>query len=73
MAFKTDDIYFYGHFVSDLPTCGDGFFRCPSNARHCIKSRFLCDGVPDCINSEDESQNQCGLGDPCTGKVCYNE
>ena len=54
---------------SDIPTCGTGSFRCPSNARHCIGNRYLCDGVPDCTNSEDESAAQCGAGDPCQGKV----
>ena len=54
---------------TDIPLCGVGFFRCPSNARHCIGTRFLCDGVSDCTNSEDESEDECGPGDPCTGKV----
>ena len=59
----------YEYFVTDRRTCGAGFFGCPSNKNHCIFSRYLCDGVPDCTESEDESENKCGPGDPCTGKV----
>ena len=56
----------------DRPTCGADNYRCSNDERHCIFHRFLCDGVPDCSNSEDESVSVCGPGDPCTGKVCLS-
>ena len=43
-------------FIPDLFQCPENFFKCP---RHfCIDTRFVCDGIRQCLRGEDE-QN-CG-------------
>ncbi|XP_071954227.1 uncharacterized protein [Antedon mediterranea] len=38
-------------------SCNVGFFRCPEK---CIADRFKCDGLPDCQDAFDESEENCG-------------
>uniref|UniRef100_A0A146L8H3 Low-density lipoprotein receptor-related protein 1B n=2 Tax=Lygus hesperus TaxID=30085 RepID=A0A146L8H3_LYGHE len=38
----------------------------------CISERYMCDGIYDCFNKEDEATHICGL-DPCLNKIrCSN-
>ena len=43
-------------FIPDLFQCPENFFKCPKH--FCIDTRFVCDGIPQCLSGEDE-QN-CG-------------
>ena len=44
------------HIFSELFECPSDFFKCPDD--FCIEKQFVCDGVPQCENGEDEQQ--CG-------------
>ena len=51
-------------------TCGKGFFQCTNElSKICIKLRYVCDGLPDCRDGSDESEEQCGYDDPCDAKL----
>lgn len=54
-----------------IGTCGSKWFRCHSS--RCILQRYLCDGMADCQDGEDET-GVAGCGpDPCSGKVFCGE
>ena len=48
--------------MDDIPFAGDGCdsdeYQCPSD-RSCIDEDRVCDGYPDCPDSEDEYDNNC--------------
>ena len=43
-------------FFSEVFECPADFFKCPDS--FCIEKQFVCDGVPQCENGEDEQH--CG-------------
>ncbi|XP_016050982.1 PREDICTED: SCO-spondin [Miniopterus natalensis] len=68
-----------GSGSSQLPPCGD-LFRCPSAPQLCLNLEWLCDGIPDCLQGEDELACE-GLpvpggpnrtGAPCPEYSCPN-
>jgi hypothetical protein len=55
----------------DSGSCPPGQYQCRDG--HCIPVRYRCDGVPDCLGLDDESYEQCGVYDPCDGKISCPE
>ncbi|XP_046422865.1 uncharacterized protein LOC124180942 isoform X1 [Neodiprion fabricii] len=56
---------------NQVGTCGSNWFRCYSS--RCINRRYLCDGMADCGDGEDETA-VAGCGpDPCAGKIPCGE
>ncbi|CAH0549525.1 unnamed protein product [Brassicogethes aeneus] len=51
--------------------CNDQMFQCVSNGV-CIISHYVCDGVADCRDRSDESEETC-KGDPCRDKIPCDE
>ncbi|XP_054718502.1 LOW QUALITY PROTEIN: low-density lipoprotein receptor-related protein 2-like [Uloborus diversus] len=44
-------------YLPALRPCVKGEFQCPS--KHCIPSRYVCDGDDDCLDGADEDPNHC--------------
>ena len=43
------------------PACLTPDFQCYDDARTCVTSDKVCDGVEDCPDGEDEDVEQCGM------------
>lgn len=56
-------------YVKSSSECNIGFFQCHNLKHHCIANRYVCDGVKDCTDGSDETPEQCGREDWCSGRL----